>query len=349
MLCGVVVDLASSRSSLRIASFALTMLASSFAWAQAPQGGIYASGPVRFSAPTQVFPPPAQRTALYWQEKPRGLIPAFLAPERRVLAPAAPSLAPKSLAPKFPTQRASAPAAREDLAPRRGRQALALQARGRLTATATNYCVRLCDGYAFPVGDASRNAGGAQEMACRSACPGAPTALFTAPAGARDFDAMTRAGLPYSSLPMAFRYRKETIEACTCKAAGATQPVSALYTDLTLRRGDLAMTSRGMLHFDGAARLPYRRAQFSDALARLTDKRDIAMVRGMEAASLRDGMSAGTTSAVRARVITEIRRSELRAAAETKAGAGFVELSGTAARVVTLPVVRRPAGLVALN
>jgi len=327
-----------------LGSIVITLFASSGAFAQALPRASHASGPVRFSAPAYAYPPPARQTALYWRETPRALAPAFLAPERRLFALPQPS------------RRLSAPlpaAARAVSPSPRGRQILSHQAKGRLSATATNYCVRLCDGYAFPIGDAARNSGGAQEMACRSACPGAPTALFTAPAGARDFNDMSRGGLRYTSLPMAFRYRKERIAACSCNAVGATQSVSALYSDPTLRRGDLAMSARGMLHFDGGVRLPHQRAQFSDALARLTNKREIALVRGMEAASLRDGMSSGATSAVKARVIAEIRQSEQRASAEAARQApgtgGFVELTGTAGRATTPPTARRPAGLVAMN
>jgi hypothetical protein len=79
-----------------------------------------------------------------------------------------------------------------------------LRARG-AQAVATNYCVRLCDGFAFPVGATGTGSWNVQEAACRSACPGAETALFSSPAGAKDFNSLSRNGLAYSALPNAFR------------------------------------------------------------------------------------------------------------------------------------------------
>lgn len=154
---------------------------------------------------------------------------------------------------------------------------------------ATNYCVRLCDGFAFPIGRAGTGDEGAHEMACRIACPGAQTALFTMPRGARDFSEAysPRGGANYSALPTAFRYRERYDRACICRPKGSTQPASALLTDFTLRRGDLTMTRQGMRHFDGSPTFPLRQNQFSDALRQMENPGELQLVRGMEAASLR--------------------------------------------------------------
>ncbi len=95
--------------------------------------------------------------------------------------------------------------------------------------TATNYCVRLCDGFAFPVGRAGMGDEAAHEAACRMACPDAQTALFTMPRGAKDFSEAysPRGGASYSALPTAFRYRDRYDKACTCRPKGSTQSASA--------------------------------------------------------------------------------------------------------------------------
>lgn len=240
--------------------------------------------------------------------------------------------------------------------PLRARQKLAQKADNEAgLSVATNYCVRLCDGYAFPVGHASGNRG-MQEDSCRRACPGADTALYSAPAGAKDFDSLARDGAPYTALPNAFRYREKITNACTCHAPGATQPVSAVLTDLTLKRGDLVMTRIGARHFDGSRTLPHRSTHFSDALARLTNKREIAIVRAMEVASVRGELSRHAAPEVRQRIVREIREAEKQAlktaAAVRPTGVphGFVELQAREkAGPVHLQTVKRAPGLVAMN
>ncbi|MCU0819569.1 MAG: DUF2865 domain-containing protein [Beijerinckiaceae bacterium] len=224
-------------------------------------------------------------------------------------------------------------------------------------ATATNYCVRLCDGFAFPVGRAGMGDEAAHEAACRMACPNAQTALFTMPRGAKDFsDAYSpRGGANYSALPTAFRYRDRYDQACACRPKGATQSASALLTDFTLRRGDLAMTRIGMRHFDGSASYPLRANQFSDALRQLKNPREVQLVRGMEAASLRGIMPISVQANVRQRVTTEIVQAEtkagIRKVSEFKGGAQRFEEMRAARPAGPLPVrqIDRRQGLIAMN
>lgn len=245
------------------------------------------------------------------------------------------------------------PAAQGELRPR-GRSKL--KARGESgSTTAMNYCVRLCDGFAFPVGHASGANWSVQETACRSACPGAETALFYSPAGAKDFDSMTRGRLAYTALPTAFRYRDALSPSCSCKATGATLPASALLRDLTLRPGDIAMTRTGARHFDGARNFPYRGNNFSDALSSLKSKKDIAIVRAMEVASVRGIMAEDTPSRVRSRVVSDIRRAEAMASEAKPRDSfgmprGFVELTRRESRgPIAMRPVKRSPGFVALN
>lgn len=226
---------------------------------------------------------------------------------------------------------------------------------GRGIAVAVNYCVRLCDGYAFPVGFANSGSQEAQEAACQLACPSAEVAMFTAPAGAKDIDEAIRNGRPYSSIPNAFKYRTARYDAaCTCRPKGSTTSSAALLTDFTLRRGDLAMTRIGVRHFDGSERFPYRANTFSDALAKLTDKKEVAIVRGMEAASLRGVISVNASATVRTRVTAEIRQAERVAANAApsemrRLKGGFEEIRRPQMGPYPVRVVNRPARFVAMN
>ena len=80
-------------------------------------------------------------------------------------------------------------------------------------------CVRLCDGYYFPV---SFKTGSSRfdndEKRCNSECYNAPTKLFyySNPGGSID-NMRTLDGLRYRNLANAFKYRKEFVADCRCK------------------------------------------------------------------------------------------------------------------------------------
>lgn len=222
--------------------------------------------------------------------------------------------------------------------------------------TATNYCVRLCDGFAFPVGRAGMGEEGAQEASCRLACPLSPVALYTMPKGAKDFSEATRGGANYSLLPTAFNYRDSYNAACTCRPKGQAQSAAALLSDFTLRRGDLAMTRLGMRHFDGDVRFPHKTAQFSDALGKLRDPNEIRHVKAMEAASLRGNLPLEAHAALRNRIANEIRQAEIQRSGPRK----VVEVAKPARRFEEMRALRqygpqpvrmieRRKGLVVLN
>jgi hypothetical protein len=88
-------------------------------------------------------------------------------------------------------------------------------------ATYRTLCVRLCDGYYFPVSFSTlpnhfqRDA----EM-CQSQCA-APAELYyhQNPGGAVDQMVSASAQQPYTSLKTAWRYRKEYVQGCSCKEA----------------------------------------------------------------------------------------------------------------------------------
>ncbi len=79
-------------------------------------------------------------------------------------------------------------------------------------------CVRLCDGYYWPVSHAvNRSSFYRDANACRASC-GEEAKLFYHPASQGDVSEMIDlTGRAYVKLPTAFRYRKALNEACKCK------------------------------------------------------------------------------------------------------------------------------------
>jgi hypothetical protein len=113
-------------------------------------------------------------------------------------------------------------------------------------------CVRLCDGYFFPLPpSAAPTADADAEAACRALCPSADEALYFLPGRSdRIEDAANARGEPYSALPAAFRYRSAGAPACGCRRPG--EPGLVYWRDPTLKIGDAVMTADGIVVFRGA-------------------------------------------------------------------------------------------------
>lgn len=79
-------------------------------------------------------------------------------------------------------------------------------------------CVRLCDGYYFPISNATTHQTFMRDAnRCEASC-GSEARLFYMPSGDSDAAEMTDlTGLVYSALPTAFKYRKTLVSGCTCK------------------------------------------------------------------------------------------------------------------------------------
>ena len=125
-------------------------------------------------------------------------------------------------------------------------------------------CVRLCDGYYFPLPASSGPfAAAEEENACRALCPAASVAIYRLSARSEQVaDATLASGEPYSALPTAFRYRSGGAPACACQSAGAS--TLDYWRDPTLRSGDAVMTSQGVVVFHGAVGgAPYTSADFT--------------------------------------------------------------------------------------
>ncbi len=134
-----------------------------------------------------------------------------------------------------------------DLSPRRSRRVRARPERAPQIAVASTgrrtVCVRMCDGYLFPLGNlAARADMPVHEAACAAACPGAPTNVYTLRVGETELDrAVSPQGLPYRASALANVYRQRRVENCSCQAAAGAVPLP-IARDLTLRKGDVVAT-----------------------------------------------------------------------------------------------------------
>ena len=88
-------------------------------------------------------------------------------------------------------------------------------------ATYRTLCVRLCDGFYFPVSFSTLPSHFPQDAdACQAKCA-APTELYyhPNPGGSVDHAVALKSQEPYTKLKVAFRYRKEFVNGCSCKEA----------------------------------------------------------------------------------------------------------------------------------
>jgi hypothetical protein len=93
-------------------------------------------------------------------------------------------------------------------------------------ATYRTICVRLCDGYYFPVSFSTLPSHFQQdEAACQSKCA-APVELYyyQNPGSSVAQSVALRSQEPYTSLKTAFRYRKQLVAGCSCKTAEYQPP-----------------------------------------------------------------------------------------------------------------------------
>ena len=98
--------------------------------------------------------------------------------------------------------------------------------RGSQYATYRTVCVRLCDGYYFPISFSTLPARFQQDSdACQSKCA-APVELYSHPnpGGVMEQATSVKSQLPYTQLKTAFRYRKEYVQGCSCKEAEYVPP-----------------------------------------------------------------------------------------------------------------------------
>lgn len=87
-------------------------------------------------------------------------------------------------------------------------------------ATHRTMCVRLCDGYYFPISFATTsNRFSTDEHMCQSRCA-APARLFTYPnPGGTPEQMLSVDGISYNEIENAWRFKKEFVKGCSCKTA----------------------------------------------------------------------------------------------------------------------------------
>ena len=179
-------------------------------------------------------------------------------------------------------------------------------------------CVRLCDGFFFPVSRAARTSHAASdEAACSQLCPDAPTELFYQPTGSDLIeDAVSATGQRYTDLPVALRYRSTFDDTCSCHRSPATalNPLK----DPTLVRGDALMTPEGIVVFRGAEQATHTSRDFAALAAARLPKGRRATLRALEIASrapqrgaTRSWATAETAAPVSSEPATETATSEI--------------------------------------
>lgn len=138
-------------------------------------------------------------------------------------------------------------------------------------ASRQTVCVRVCDGFAFPVGllRSPRDLP-IHRTACEAACPGAETALYTVPPGTRSDGPAAGArsaddGSLYRRLPNAFLHRKAAIAACSCQGAEPGSKSLPILLDPTLRAGDVVVDPKGAAQvYAGSGQVPHSPRAFAD-------------------------------------------------------------------------------------
>lgn len=106
---------------------------------------------------------------------------------------------------------------------------------------ASAYCVRMSDGFYFPV---QAHAGVTAAAACQTFCPASQTRLYS---GGGIDRAAASDGSRYADLDTAFLYRKELVDGATCNGRDhfGLARIDAK-TDPTLRPGDIVATESGL-------------------------------------------------------------------------------------------------------
>jgi len=86
------------------------------------------------------------------------------------------------------------------------------------TRTYRTLCVRLCDGFYFPIGDSVRRERlYTDNRTCMRRCDGEARLFYYPTDGGSPETMIDLAGRSYATLPNAFRYRKTLVAGCSCK------------------------------------------------------------------------------------------------------------------------------------
>lgn len=114
------------------------------------------------------------------------------------------------------------------------------------TSWASANCVRISDGFHFPV---QAHAGVSAAQACQALCPAGETKLYS---GGNIDNAVANDSSRYADLDTAFLYRKELVADATCNGRDHFGLARIdVMTDPTLRPGDIVATKTGLVAFIG--------------------------------------------------------------------------------------------------
>jgi Protein of unknown function (DUF2865) len=119
------------------------------------------------------------------------------------------------------------------------------QPSGPVGDTYRTVCVRMCDGYYFPISYSTTPASFPQdEQVCQRMCPAAEVSLYSHRNPGEDISqALSTAGRSYSELPNAFAFRKAFNPSCSCRPPGQTwQQALKHLEDNTVEQGDIVVT-----------------------------------------------------------------------------------------------------------
>ena len=100
-------------------------------------------------------------------------------------------------------------------------------------------CVRLCDGFYFPISfGVLRGSFYRDNRACMKRCDGKARLFYYPSAGASIENMIDLSGRAYRSLPNAFRYRKALVAGCTCRAAPWSAEEEARHSEYALAEAE---------------------------------------------------------------------------------------------------------------
>jgi hypothetical protein len=132
-------------------------------------------------------------------------------------------------------------------------------------------CVRMCDAYAFPIVDPGDKIDvSTTETTCRRLCPRAETRLYVLPSASDKIEkaVAVRDGALYSELAERAQAKEHEQpeerrrDSCFCRESSEADEPLAVYSDLTLRPGDIVVTKRGLRVFRGASHFPFGKNDF---------------------------------------------------------------------------------------
>lgn len=87
-------------------------------------------------------------------------------------------------------------------------------------ATFKTVCVRMCDGYYFPISYSTMQSQFRKDAdVCQAKCAAPAELFYYQNPGAEMDQAVSVSGQPYSKMPNAFRHRREYVEGCSCRLA----------------------------------------------------------------------------------------------------------------------------------